>query len=388
MCRKRDTMENLMEAIDTSLKARDLPPISDVVNNREKCVQYIKRILKKYDNKVVIPFDQTLEKYDFRVKHVLFSFGLGFVLSRFCNLEQAIDDRYGKNYKIDDPFTYVWLTLCLYHDFGYFIGPQYVKNKTLQSIAVDYDIFRTYYCSSRYSEKLYRAYYERKYRTQLENKSKLDLNQCEEVGDHGILGGYVLFQKLCASEETAAFAKTKAPIVQNLHEGDSEAPIRYHRERLPLYQDICFRIMEHNIWKEHETVPLSDPFREIDADHFQNISREEPLLFLLCLVDTIEMTKRFCRYPDSSSEKNRERYPKTLGSKIQIKVSDDEIAMEYHKLKEAVKSKDIQSWIESITGLSDWVQVDTGHTEPKGVLRIFSCSPVENEILYSPAVPL
>lgn len=376
-------MENLMEKIDLRLIKHNLQPISDVVNNRAKCIQYIKNILKKYDNKVIIPFHHTLDKYDFRVKHVVFSFGLGFLMSGFCDLKQTIKEQYGKNYDIDDPFIYVWLTVCLYHDFGYFIGPQYVRYETLNSFLVDYNIFRTLYCSSRYSERLYFAYYDRKYREQAWTQNGYDLSCCEEVGDHGILGGYMLFKRLCASEEKPVPPRSKKLNEQETFDLDRKEPIHYHQERIPMYQDICFRIMEHNIWKEDKHLPLDDPFREIDAEHFRNIDQEEPLLFLLCLVDTIEMTKRFCRYSDSGTDKNHFIFPKTLGSKVYIDVSYNTITIDYRELKNTIQqnkySSGIEQWQQSVTGLSDWVKVDVDHFETKNRLAINLCSPVSKQ---------
>lgn len=382
-------MENLMQEIDLCLIKHNLQPISNIVNNRAKCILYINRILKKYDNKVIIPFHDTLDKYDFRIKHVLFSFGLGFLLSKFCNLKQIIEEQYRNTYESEDSFTYVWLTVCLYHDFGYFIGPQYVLNETLGSILVDYNIFSAPYCTSRYSEWLYCAYYDRKYQEQKWSKNDYDLSCCEEVGDHGILGGYLLFQRLCASEENPIPLKSKNSLVQAIFEQDRKYPIHYHQERIPLYQDICFRIMEHNIWKQDKSLPSGDFFQEIDTDHFQDIGLGEPLLFLLCLVDTIEMTKRFCRYSDSSTEKEHFIFPKTLGSKISVWISYDAITIDYQELDKAIQQNkylpSIKFWLQSVTGLSDWVQVDVDHFEVDDKLTISPRSPVPNRFYDSTA---
>lgn len=382
-------MENLMQEIDLCLIKHNLQPISNIVNNRAKCILYINRILKKYDNKVIIPFHDTLDKYDFRIKHVLFSFGLGFLLSKFCNLKQIIEEQYRNTYESEDSFTYVWLTVCLYHDFGYFIGPQYVLNETLGSILVDYNIFSAPYCTSRYSEWLYCAYYDRKYQEQKWSKNDYDLSCCEEVGDHGILGGYLLFQRLCASEENPIPLKSKNSLVQAIFEQDRKYPIHYHQERIPLYQDICFRIMEHNIWKQDKSLPSGDFFQEIDTDHFQDIGSGEPLLFLLCLVDTIEMTKRFCRYSDSSTEKEHFIFPKTLGSKINVWISYDAITIDYQELDKAIQQNkylpSIKFWLQSVTGLSDWVQVDVDHFEVDDKLTISPRSPVSNRFYDSTA---
>lgn len=120
-------MKNLMDAIDEYLMAQGYDPISGVINNKEKCVRYINRILESVDNKVVIPFGLALDKYDFRVKHVLFSFGLGVLLAEFCNLDKVIENKYRK-YKVDAPFGYIWLTLCIYHDYGYFGGISFLRS--------------------------------------------------------------------------------------------------------------------------------------------------------------------------------------------------------------------------------------------------------------------
>ena len=85
-------------------------------------------------------------------------------------------------------------------------------------------------------------------------------------------------------------------------------------------------------------------------------------MFLLSLVDTIEMTKRFCTYIDSSSEKEHFVYPKTLGSKIQISVTPKAIEIDYSALETYIKEHkyvgDIQRWTKSVTGLIDWVSLD------------------------------
>ena len=142
-------MKNLMEEIDVGLQEFGLSPISDIVNNKEKSISYINRVLREYGNKVTIPFQLTLDKYDFRVNHVLFSFGLGIVLASFCNLKEKIEQEYEK-YKIKNTFIYTWLTLCLYHDFGYFIGLSYLRTDNIKDLLLDHYIFDYSYCKSRY----------------------------------------------------------------------------------------------------------------------------------------------------------------------------------------------------------------------------------------------
>lgn len=286
-------MINLMDKIDDSLVELGLLPISNVVNNKEKSMQYINNILRQHGNKVAIPFNSSLKQYDYRIKHVLFSFGLGIVLSSFSNLRDRIKKEYTK-FGIQQPFVYTWMSVCLYHDFGYFISESHLKTDDIEKIELKYKIFNYNYCNSRYSKELFFHYYKNRYNNQNWEKRNYILSDSEEVGDHGILGGYVLFERLCCSEPDNIF------------------------ERIPLYQDICFRIMEHNIWRNKNTYEESNPLHEIDAIHFLKIDTVEPLLFLLSLVDTIKMTKKFCKYSDEDKDKVRFIFPKTLGRKIKI----------------------------------------------------------------------
>ena len=343
-------MTNLMKEIDKNLIELDLPPISDVVDNKRKSIQYINKILKQHGNKVTIPFNSSLKQYDFRVKHVLFSFGLGIVLSSFHNLKYKIEEDY-KRYNIQNTFIYTWLTLCLYHDFGYFIGESHLKFDDIEKIKVNYNIFDYGYCTSRYSKNLFLDYYKNKYEEQNWESNKYNLLENEEVGDHGILGGYVLFERLYSSEINTISLKKATKDTNS------------YFERIPLYQDICYRIMEHNIWKNSNLYEDDNPLHEIDANHFSKINFIEPLLYLLSLVDTIEMTKKFCRYSDDSDEKKHFIFPKTLGSKIRIEISDTFINIDYSELERFIKKHkyfdSIATWKASVIGLSDWVCVDS-----------------------------
>ncbi len=346
-------MKNLMEEIDNSLAELGLPPISNVVNNKKKSIQYINAILNQFGNKVTIPFNSALKQYDFRVKHILFSFGLGIVISSFGNLKNKIEDEY-KKYGVQQSFIYTWITLCLYHDFGYFIGGSHLRIDDIEKIELKYNIFNYTYCCSRYSKELYCHYYRNKYKWQNWSKNNYNLTENEEVGDHGILGGYVLFERLYSSEIEVDYKNKKFAF----QPGNTELCF----ERIPLYQDICFRIMEHNIWKDNNLYEISNPLYEIDAGHFLRIDFVEPLLYLLSIVDTIEMTKKFCRYSDESKDKDRYVFPKTLGNYIKIDISDEVIDIDYSELEYFIKKHkyfdSVEGWKASVIGLNDWVCID------------------------------
>ena len=360
-----------MEIIDERLTEYGLPPISDVVNNKKKCIIYINKTLKDYGNKVSIPFQLTLDKYDFRVKHVLFSFGLGIVLADFMNLHKIIECEYEK-YKIQNVFIYTWLTLCLYHDYGYFIGSSFLRTDNIQNLQLDHVIFDYDYCTSRYSKDLFIRYYNDKYKGQKWDENEYSIEKKEEVGDHGILGGVILFSNLYSSEIEEN--TPKKDLAKAIDDWEKERyPIEYHPERIPFYQDICYRIMEHNVWKNNGIFDDENhPLLEIDANHFIKIDINESLLFLLSLVDTIEMTKKFCTYKDVGSEKDHYIFPKTLASKMKINVTLNSINLNYSEFDEYITQHDyfgdISRWKQSVETLSEWVSVDeySGEVEHPG----------------------
>lgn len=351
-------MMNLMDLIDLKLNEYQLPPISNVVNNKQKSIRYINKLLKEYGNTVDIPFALNINKYDFRIKHILFSFGLGVVIASFCKLSSKIEESYKNNYKIDKAFIYAWLTVCLYHDFGYFVGSSYIKTDDIEDLVLGHKIFDYSYCSSRYSKSLYIEYYKNKYSTQNWDKCEYDIRKNEEVGDHGILGGYILFERLCSSE-----TQNSNSIINNV-DSTTKDTISF---RIPFYQDICFRIMEHNIWKNNSVLENDHPFREIDKENFQIIEYKEPLLYLLSLVDTIEMTKRFCTYIDDSEEKEKFIYPKTLGKKIKVDITSGQIRIDYSEMDTFIRTNNyfnnVDNWVSAVVSLKEWVDVDSSNTK-------------------------
>lgn len=232
---------------------------------------------------------------------------------------------------------------------------------------MDYSIFDYDFCVSRYSRKLYRAYYMRKYTKQDWESVNYDLSANEEIGDHGIIGGYLLFQQLYASEQKNIPPSKRNSLQWEIYQSDeADASLNRHPERIPIYQDICYRIMEHNIWKDYCDEP---DFEEICGDNFKKIDISEPLLYLLSLVDTIEMTKKFCRYTDEGSEKEHFVHPKTLGRKVIMKVLPDEIEIDYRGLRKFISenrySDGIASWESSVQGLDEWVDIHNDQVDDR-----------------------
>jgi hypothetical protein len=335
---------NLLEKIDKELKKCGLEPISDVINSKKKCFEYINKLLTKVGNNVTIPEQIEMDKYDFRIKHVLLSFGLGFILADFNDIKEKINTQYCIEH-ITDTFVYTWLTLCLYHDYGYFIKSSYTDIDEFSDIKLTHRIFDYDYSQSRYTYNLYEEYYNKKYQRQLKKENRKSWDG-EEVGDHGILGGYILFDKLYEN-----------PIPVELLEKQT---------KIPFYQDVCYRIMEHNIWKQSEKYDEKHAFYAISNENFKIIDAFEPLLYILSLVDTIEMTKKFCKDPEKQS--SRAVLPAIISSQFDVDVSKSKIIINYSRVEDYVKRNrykqaDIESWINNITGLVDWVELTAQNDE-------------------------
>lgn len=331
-----DGKEILMNSVDNALKKHILPPISPVINDKRECRKYINKLLNMHGHFICYK-KYLLEEYDYRIKHILFSFGLGLVFADFADLTTKIGEKYKYcQYEIennnDDDFLYAWLMVCLYHDFGYFVNhDKFSEISDISEILkkLRKNIFKSA-SVSRYNFELYQEYYKERFEA-----NKNDGNF--EIGDHGILGGMFLYDLMKK---------------------------RKFNECFPYCDDICFCIMEHNIWKKKEDYPLSSPYHLIDKSNYVKInSNKEPLLFLLSLVDTIEPTKKFSKYKDSYSSSDKSIFPKTIAKSIKINVTNKSIIIDGNELEKVIKKRDktlkICDWTTPVKDLSNWVDVNS-----------------------------
>jgi hypothetical protein len=356
---------NLIIKIDKALKKHKLDPISDIINNRDKCVDYINNLLIKDKNYVSITKKTLKEELDYRVKHTLFSFGLGVYLATYKGLKAKITEKYKRYSKYPNKITFinVWLSACLYHDYGYFISDEFEGCDTLEKINVSENIFKYFDSSerespikSRYSEELYKVYYTRQYKFHKKNDST-------EIGDHGILGGYVLFDRLCVQLDKALVEETdKVEVDFNIN--SYESIFKPQKGMKTYYQEFCYTIMEHNIWRLPVNKNSEGMFREITGKNFPKITdNQEPLLFLLSLVDTIEFIKKYCVYKDRDTSKIESMFPTTACRYININMKKDVIEFSVFGLNQQLKRRNINKteddWKDSVYSLHNWVEVVT-----------------------------
>lgn len=366
----KNSINSLLAEIDLALAEYNLSPVSEIINSQDKSAHYIYKLLVERMGLIDIKPYKLKKNFSNRINHCLFTFSLGILVSKFNNLKYKIENQYKKYFNSsENVFINTWLVLSLYHDYGYFLFNDYENINNLNDFKLEYDIF-TFYSErnlvsslyniynnneksfeilekdkekTRYSEAIYRSYF----------KGSVDNVMKKEPFDHGIAGGYVLFNNLLKhldSNET----KIKNSIrllyddVNNVIENDL------------FYQNICFRIMEHNIWKikrydeyfkEFDLVKLND----IVEENFKKISTEEPLLYLLSLVDTIEFIKKidFGDKKDSSTEKR----VTTIAKWINIEIDSNILKISFDS-KQLIKWDGYSSWIKNVISLKDWVFVE------------------------------
>ncbi len=357
-------MESLLNVLKKELQKYNEEGLIDAIKNREKAAEYIYRLLKE---DLDLPCDKfTIESikgyFENRINHVLFTFAIGLLLAKFKELDKYIEQEYKKYFedKRTNIFKTTWLISSLYHDYGYFMlnNEKYKEIKTLNDFKVEKSIFdykneeneasRLYGLDdyiepekSRYSKKLFENYFEWKIKAPYQN----------ERFEHGIAGGYVLFDDISnenANPNTQVIKRIKTIMGINADEIKNDM----------FYQNICYRIMEHNIWtidikkESNESSFDMSKLEDIFTINFKKITVKEPLLYLLSLSDTIEFSKRIESQDDTNFKINIEK----LLEEIQIEIEKDHIYINTSLIN---KTYDLEKLYNGIKDLNNWVDINS-----------------------------
>lgn len=346
----------LSKILDNEMEKYNNKRVSVILNNEAELKELYQNILFQnglsLDKNRKIFKDNIIEnilsiKEAERKNHMIVSFALGLYLSSFLNLGQIISKYYDEQTKgqMKNSFYNVWSLLSLLHDIGYCDGKEELTDEKIDAIfnkkpiktekntynikinaiiiyndshysaTFNYDKEKDF-SSYRFDVKTYKAYNKWRREENAENKS-----------DHGIFGGYWLF---------SSFLRTRS-ILDSL-ENNKEDYKTY------LLYDLAYKIMDHNIWKANDK-NISDYEKNglfnLVGDNYKKIDINEPLLYLLCLTDTIEMIKKF-------NDIN-------LLKDCSITVDNNIITISY---KEKLRTnKEFSFWIESIKSMTEWMFV-------------------------------
>lgn len=231
---------------------------------------------------------------DNRCQHIVMTFFYGLVLYDKCRtIKQPIDkflnaDKYRvalEKHK-DAPFAYVWFLICLFHDLAYPFEYKRGNERDFKSYQRLSEIKKWDRdpdgVPPAYDKELLKKYFD--YR----NISEKEKKDTKGKNDHGICAGHHLYADLCK------IRKKKAETAQDGW---------WKKELEDIFNLAAWVVACHNIWSTQEDSDNVETYRGknlealiLERDNEGKLQyliklEEHPLLFLFCLVDTIEPIK-------------------------------------------------------------------------------------------------
>lgn len=252
----------------------------DIFQSEDSAKQFLNEIIRK-SGKSEEDLGMMINCVGRRYLHIVSAFFLGiYVMENNTKILGSILDLLRKIEEIkEDWVAYVWSLICLFHDVGYIVEQKGCEIEKL--------ICKKEYQSdlpkdkkgipSIYSKKLLKSYQTYRY--------------CRfDVKDHGIYGGRIVYNKMCKIR--------RKKVNSNINSNINKKPLLYWGEELEkIYGMAGWTIACHNIF----TVPSSSDTKcykcngldkLIYEDKYRKIKSDlHPLLFILCLVDSIEPIK-------------------------------------------------------------------------------------------------
>lgn len=171
--------------------------------------------------------------------------------------------------------------------------------------------------------------------------------------DHGIASGFVFYDALVKNYLEKLSKKISKDFSMKLNEEFLDENLVYRPEHLLFFKYIANAIIVHNIWRYDENTIVK--YAECDLLDEKLMSgknlfslENNPLVFLLCLVDTIEPTKFFHERFNIEIE--------DILKDIEIEVKDNSI---YIQLSDSLKfpNQAKKDWCGKLKSLEDWLAV-------------------------------
>lgn len=331
------------ELMDDSEKWRyydDLQANFEELFIRNKCEEFIIHTLTKGRKDILGIFTNSIKSLSImRKQHIVSSYFLG-ILIYHSNIiiRDLVDSQIKKlnsnkwNEPLDKKFYYIWMLICLFHDLGYAIEENQNNYESIKELLKNNKIKKPRYIPKTYNKSLLKRYW--------------DYRWCRwNVQDHGIIGGLRFFKEICNLREQM--------------DDDNDKEHHWDKELVNDYACAAWIIACHNIFTTKVGSEYECCYKHfhldnlITSEHLIRIDNH-PILFLFCLVDSIEPIKTFgdCSYFD----------------KVTMHINThDQIELELDKLPNGIKSKMIKIGL----GLNDWLT----SSEKKGNSLIINLKP-------------
>lgn len=309
-----------------------------------------------------------------RANHIILTWlmGVGFkdVFNINGNTYKESDGGFG-----DMEFDRLWLQTSMIHDYGYFCDETWSVKKMykLKDLSRKYDLLQDSYnepfsCLNNMSCNGFAPYFSYSYdEIKSYYKYRQDHSSDAEKRDHGIVGGCIAFDKYCTQA-----AKQKAIMPDGSQaKGTTTIPLLPSAVISQIQKIACIITASHNIFKS-DGISTDKIYEEYSLDGISSgsekrVTKSNPLLLLLSLVDTIECTKRF------SKKSNSKQYIQqiTILKNIDIKVQPGEIRLNFMPLmtylKREKKSPEMEQTLEKHVGyisqIGTWTDFKASQTE-------------------------
>ena len=280
-------------------------------------VKYIEKYFKYgcKDFSLFLNDSTLLTDYD-RCRHMCSLYSFGTIIAIKSNLFNLIESKYNPYIpkslvNHNKSFLYYWFLVSLYHDVAYGIkSPPNIEydlfkyrhskkkfindileskvyNKKIKEIFENYSRIQFSHLSGNkklyhtinnyYRPKTYKIYFS--YRNNEISDPSSNKSKYEYI-EHGIAGGLLFYNNMLMAYKKA---------LQQNYTINDEFVIDYNNivwfpEQIDIFKDLGFIIATHNLWKEN--------FNKYGINEsFKNVNSKNPLLFLLCLCDTIDPYK-------------------------------------------------------------------------------------------------
>lgn len=357
---------------------------------RDFIYDYFARGSKHYVLKARTDFEYNASNT--RNMHTVNVFFIGTFLQRMIDEYLSIRSNVTSHY----PFSYIWYLVCLAHDFGYqyesrskeylsiSIGRNYLQHsrffternmrfKPRENCYKDYGM-NILYTNPPYGERngfkyavqgelqkqnhnivfsngaiIKRPRYSR---TTINNYFHYRLNEMTKL-DHGIVGADDFFSRLYinyVNEYTRVASSSNLQV--DFSDFHNEQGLHFCSEQFKIFAYLADCIASHNIYKAGDDA-TSEKYKNygldcLVGDKFKPISySDNPLLFILCVADTIEPSKRFPTY-------SNERLLKMLSVDYNADTNTLYIELD-EKLYNTPAGK---KYVADVEGLKDWCDID------------------------------
>lgn len=355
-------------------------------NSYNKSVEgKIKEIFKTHEKEHCFANLENNDKYKFdRSFHSVSVYMLGLylletkfysgldVFSDFCKDFQFDPFSISKNEQISGGINYIWTLASLYHDvvtdredskeaaqYANHGNNPFITPETFINISgmfgkekIIYTIFDENSEIDKITKNTGKTNFEKLpySKNQIEGYFRYRLN--DGKADHGIVSGYIFYDALVKNYlKKLEKYLGKNPLAKETDEFNSDNNRKYRPKHLVLFKIIANAIICHNIWRYEKETKLKYFDFGICSEEFESsknllTEKENPLLFFLCLADTLEPTKFFYQFDAQKVLEGIEI--EADETKLTLSINDDF----------AANCETIEKWFEKIESMKKWMKIN------------------------------